>query len=145
MRNPCDTCAFKNDSVTHGEPYNRFRGQVLAMAGLPFFCHHSHDYKRPFIVVAGLAVQEGQENGPQRLQVCEGWRKEILNNNIRPGIAFHNERLRRRELGAEVLQTLEAALKESEPEKSELWKVLGDRFARLVGEAGFEFVEEVKI
>jgi hypothetical protein len=79
MNEPCSTCAFRPGSVTREEePQNRLRGELCALGGTVFYCHHgrdgavrdlgSSDYRtqaRRALVQAGETV------------ICQGWRSAV--------------------------------------------------------------------
>lgn len=134
MGSPCDTCAFREGSETfEREPYNRFRGQVAAMSGVPFFCHHGLNWRGPMAIRKGKVFDV--DGNVERLQICAGWRKNVV-KHIRPGM---KDRLLRRGLGQACMDQLEAAVAEtSGPEKEELWRELRGMFMMLAQKAGFK-------
>jgi hypothetical protein len=146
MANPCDSCAFRPGCETHeGEPYNRFRAQVAAMSGVPFFCHHGHDYRRPIAIKKGHVSQDRSE--PHRLQVCAGWKSQVV-KDVPAGAEHHTQRIMRRTLGQQCLELLDAAIAETGvPEKAELWDELDKTFKRLLDSTNWQIVipEENKV
>lgn len=73
---PCDTCAFKEGSITHDrEPYNRLRGLICALAGIPFACHHGLDHARSIHVMKGKSFDLA--GNVTKARICAGWKSEI--------------------------------------------------------------------
>jgi hypothetical protein len=134
MASPCDTCAFREGSETfEREPYNRFRGQVAALSGLPFFCHHGLNWRKPMAIRRGFAFDV--DGNVERVKVCEGWRQQVT-KHIKPGM---KDRLLRRGLGQATMDQLEAAIAETgKAEKKELWAELRTMFLMLTKAAGFK-------
>ena len=137
--NPCDTCAFRVGSVTHDdEVYNRFRAEIAGLSGVPFFCHHTHDYKKPFTIRRGMVIQDGIE--PQRLTVCAGWKAQAAKDVPRGKEGWLNRTVRHA-LGRQALDTLDAAIAETGPaEKRELWAELRSIVLSLVKHSNFKIV-----
>lgn len=130
----CDSCAFRPGSVTHDkEPYNAFRGQVAALSGLPFFCHHGLNWRKRILTKFGHALD--CDGKIQRLQVCAGW-KEQVRGTITPAT---KKRMIRRGLGVLIMDELDAAIAEDDPkERRELWKDLHRSFRMLIRAAGLK-------
>jgi len=130
--NPCDTCAFREGSETHdNEPYNRIRGRIAALSGVPFFCHHGINHRVRTGIFHGQIFDV--DGNIEKLKVCAGWKAEVR-QHITPTTA---RRLFRRELGRDTLQHLQAAVAEKDPdEKKELWDEVRRLFRLLMKETG---------
>lgn len=75
-RSACDSCAFREGSITfEREPDNRLRAQIAALGGIPFFCHHGLNWNKPIAVKRGFAFD--LDGNHQRLKICEGWRSHV--------------------------------------------------------------------
>ena len=72
---PCDTCAFgKAGGAT--EPHNRLKGQICALGGLPFFCHHAPDGRELDWHGDSADYFRSLRNKKDR-RVCAGWKREV--------------------------------------------------------------------
>jgi len=111
MPDPCDTCAFRQGSVTHeSEPHNRLKGMICAAAGIPFYCHHGWAWEDADIaVVKGRFVVIGEEIDLSKIRLCAGWLRDVKHMKERGQFAVTPEvRALQKELGGYAL----AALKE---------------------------------
>lgn len=136
MNSPCDSCAFREGSETfEREPYNRFRGQIAALSGLPFFCHHGLNWRGPMAIRKGLVFD--MDGKVQHVKICAGWRAEVA-LHITPATP---DRRIRRGLGQAILDQLDAAIAETGiAEKKELWDGLHSKFMMLVKHAKLKIV-----
>ncbi len=142
--NACDSCAFREGSETFDrEPYNRFRGQICALSGVPFFCHHGLNWHKPIAIRKGIATDV--DGNRQRLKVCQGWRAQGV-KDVPAGPKHAVKRMIRRALGQDCLDTLECAISESDPaEHAELWAHLRAQFKKLLKASGLEIVRKRKV
>jgi hypothetical protein len=113
MPDPCETCAFREDCETFGEPLNRLKSMICAMSGLPFYCHKGHDWRNTHIAnMTNSEVKEFRSSA----QICEGWRRAIR-ERVESG-AFTAAPIRRY-FGREAIRLIDKFLSVEEPEKSE--------------------------
>ena len=45
-RTPCSDCAFKPGAGAYKEPYNRLKGIICSLGGIPFYCHDKIDWRK---------------------------------------------------------------------------------------------------
>lgn len=123
----CDTCAFREGSTTHdAEPYNRLRSEICALTGVPFFCHHGLNWRKPMIIRRGMAADV--DGNIRRLQICAGW-KARMNGSQLPRDSdnlSHLGRIVRRSKGLAALDLLEEACdsENDASDKAGLWERL---------------------
>jgi hypothetical protein len=61
----CDSCAFREASVTRREPYNTMKAMLCDLGGVPFYCHHDrsgHDFHADEV-----------KPDVKELRICQGW------------------------------------------------------------------------
>ncbi len=128
MKEACESCAFREGSETFDrQPYNRFRGHICALSGMPLYCHHGFNWRKPIADKLGLSVDT--DGNAQRIQICQGWRSEV----VKQISTKTPNRIIRRGLGQYCLELLESAVRETGPEeKAELWEEMRSAFKMLL-------------
>lgn len=72
----CADCAFKEGGAANKEVYNRLRGTVCALGGVPFFCHHDIDWESQHSWTAAQKKKMCRRSG-----ICAGWTVRV--NDLR--------------------------------------------------------------
>lgn len=101
MSNPCDSCAFHPGAAAHNELYNRLRGEICAITGVPFWCHHGKDGTDYTNSSKFVSRSEIRARG---MRVCEGWKAEVR-KHVAAGSDRWHRRLIRRWRGEAALDT----------------------------------------
>jgi hypothetical protein len=129
---PCSTCAFRPGADANREVDNRLRGQIAALSGNPFYCHHGLDWKagnraigdalavdknqaallnagipKAALIRATLPLLEGHS-----VTVCEGWKAEIRRLKSRGLFNDPETNQLRRQVGAIAFAELDGFLRE---------------------------------
>jgi hypothetical protein len=105
----CDSCAFRPKAKTGAasEVHNRLKGQICALSGVAFSCHHAPDGREldwrgsPADFIRSL-------NGRRDLRVCAGW-KAAVHGFVRRGY-FKSNRIVRHALGQYAMHQMEIFL-----------------------------------
>jgi hypothetical protein len=134
--NPCDSCAFSPGAGAHDEIYNRFRAEVCALTGVPFYCHHGFDWENQPRYLAKSEVRQ--------IVLCAGWKREVQ-RHVKPGIAGKRARLVRRWKGLMVLERLEQAVNLTGKAKALAWARLQKAVLSLHAEDGFTQIVRKKL
>ena len=74
---PCETCAFGKAVGAAGEVNNRLAGEICALSGVPFGCHHAPDGRELNWRHGALEFMKSLVNGKRDLRVCAGWKREV--------------------------------------------------------------------
>lgn len=102
----CDTCAFRkaNTGGASSEVQNRLKGEICALSGVPFSCHHAPDGRE--LDWRGTSADFMRSlTGRRDLRVCAGW-KAAVRRNLRRGY-FKANRAVRRALGQYAIDQLQ--------------------------------------
>jgi hypothetical protein len=70
-REQCEGCAFKPGAAANREPYNLLRSEVCALGAIPFFCHHSIDWKNRKMDSASIRADV------RIAGICQGWKRRV--------------------------------------------------------------------
>src|SRR5579863_867335 len=73
---PCSTCAYGTAGGAAKEPHNRLKGQICALGGIPFFCHHAPD-GRELNWHGGPAEYFASMRDRRDIRMCAGWKREV--------------------------------------------------------------------
>lgn len=133
--NPCDTCAFRPGSVTHDEePQNYLRGELCALGGLPFYCHHDRAGAVQNPADLKMTRREAVQSG--KTVICQGWRRAVK-ELAESGYFKDSPRLKRAyaELGLGALQVF--IDEEKGPKKRMAARLLKDVILELNRAQGF--------
>ena len=117
----CDSCAFRPKAKTgaSSEVNNRLKGEICALSGVPFSCHHAPDGRELNWRGSASDFINSLDNGRKDLRVCAGW-KHSVREFARRGY-FKTNRVVRRALGQYALDQLQIFLAKDieDPEKEE--------------------------
>jgi hypothetical protein len=115
----CESCAFRpaGSPGAAAEVNNRLKGEICALSGVPFSCHHAPDGRE--LNWRGSPADLFQSmNGRKDLRVCAGWKLAVA-EHARRGL-FAAGRTVRRALGIYGLDQLNIFLsRDIEPEEKE--------------------------
>lgn len=65
----CNSCAFREASVTRSEPYNMVKSTLCDLGGIPFYCHYDKNGHNFY------ADTEKPETSQMR--ICQGWAAQM--------------------------------------------------------------------
>jgi hypothetical protein len=97
---PCEGCAFTEGTEANLCPYNRLKGELCLLGGVPFYCHHDIDWRSP------QTHKKKSRQEVRAIKVCAGWRREVA--ELAATGYFKTERAEKKangELGLGALET----------------------------------------
>lgn len=128
----CESCAFRRNTGNGAasEVNNRLKGEICALSGVPFSCHHAPDGRE--LNWRGSSVDFFKSlTGRGDLRVCAGWKQAVRRLAARG--YFKTNRIIRRGIGEYALDQLSTFLSSGDPvDKEEAHLELGRSLKMLV-------------